>query len=176
MSNKKVLVLETEEWKKYKATIRNDDKFQTNFNNGEIELNNSSYAVKKSVIDFNTKVLCPYCLTDNTLDKFKKDRQWYICPYCKNKLITKTLLNIIKMNPKEFAMWVFNYRLSGFFSKINFKEFNKKLYQFGISQEFWAEYKNLRGDTTKEEEQNINNDYEAMLKNTEKEYYKNEKK
>jgi hypothetical protein len=67
------------------------------------------------------------------------------------------------MNPKQFAKWVFEYRLSGFFSKINFKEWNQKLWELGVSQEFWEEYKLLRGDTTKEEEEKFN-EYDNQVK------------
>ena len=113
------------------------DKQQTKFVNGHIEANKSSVMLKKPIIDFNTRVLCPFCLNDDTLDKFRKDRAWFECPKCKNLLTLKTCANIIKMNPKQFAKWVFEYRLSGFFGKINFKEWNTKLWELGVSQEFW---------------------------------------
>lgn len=139
------------------------DKQQTIFVNGQIQKNNRKYIIEKPKIDFNTKVLCPFCLTDNTLDKFAKDRAWYKCPNCNNLLTLKTCVNIIKMNPKQFAKWVFEYRLSGFFSKIKFKEWNQKLWELGVSQEFWEEYKLLRGDTTKEEEEKFN-EYDNQVK------------
>jgi transposase-like protein len=143
------------------------DKQQTKFVNGQIETNKSRVMIEKSKIDFSVKVLCPFCLNVNTLDKFKKDRAWYKCPKCNSLLIAKTCVSIIKMNPKQFAKWVFEYRLSGFFSKIKFKEWTQKLYELGVSQEFWEEYKLLRGDITKEEEEKENSDYEAYQKNEE---------
>jgi transposase-like protein len=145
------------------------DKQQTKFVNGEIETNKSRVMIEKSKIDFSVKVLCPFCLNVNTLDKFQKDRAWYKCPDCNQLLTVKTCVSIIKMNPKQFAKWVFEYRLSGFFGKIDFKKWNTKLWELGVSKEFWEEYKLLRGDSTQEEEQEINDDYDAMLKNTEKE-------
>jgi uncharacterized CHY-type Zn-finger protein len=155
---------------KYEQQIRTqEDKYQTVFQNGQIIQNKSFLIINNPTIDFTKKVLCPFCLNVNTLDKFKKDRAWYICPNCKQLLTVKTCVSIMKMNPKQFALWVFNYRLSGFFGKIKFKEWTQKLYELGVSQEFWEEYKSLRGDITKDEEQKENDDYNAMLKNTEKE-------
>ena len=92
------------------------------------------------------------CLNDNTFDKFKKDRAWYICPKCKNLLTVKTCLSIIKMDVEQYAKWVFLYRLSGFFKKVDFEQWTNKMYEMGISFKFWKEYKRLKGEESYEYE------------------------
>jgi cupin superfamily acireductone dioxygenase involved in methionine salvage len=66
----------------------------------------------------------------------------------------KTILFIQDCSNQEYAQWVYNYRLSGFFSKINFEKWNKKLKDLGIAYEFWEEYKKLKGEENQEEKQN----------------------
>jgi len=60
-------------------------------------------------------------------------------------MVLKTLDTIRKMEVKEFAFWVYEYRLNGFFKKIDFKQWTQQLYLMGISKQFWEHYRNFKG-------------------------------
>jgi hypothetical protein len=66
-------------------------------------------------------------------------------------MMLRTLVK--EMNVEDFARWVFEYRLSGFWEKVfpNFETWNKKLKDLGINYEFWENYKRLKGDNESEE-------------------------
>jgi hypothetical protein len=61
-----------------------------------------------------------------------------------------TLYFLSQMNISEFAQWVYNYRLNGFFDKIDFANWNKQLKLNGISTEFWEEYRKYKGESQDE--------------------------
>jgi hypothetical protein len=70
----------------------------------------------------------------------------------------KTLLFIQSCSNEEYAKWVFDYRLCGFFHKIksgnnSFEKWNKKMKELGISYEFWEKYKQLKGEFKEENKQ-----------------------
>jgi len=66
----------------------------------------------------------------------------------------KTILYIQECSNQEYARWVYEYRLSGFFKKINFDLWAKKLKDLGIAYEFWEEYKKLKGEDNQTEKEN----------------------
>lgn len=89
--------------------------------------------------------ICPFCL--ETSNKFTIESHGLIkCPNCSLETKIKTLLFVKDCTNEEYAQWVFNYRLSGFFKKINFEKWSKKLKELGINYEFWEHYKKLKGD------------------------------
>jgi hypothetical protein len=100
----------------------------------------------------NKMLICPFCLTPQYLSQFSFDRGYYKCPKCKSRTTEKTLslmfdiFNFPKINIDEFAKWVFGYRVNGFFQKVNFQEWNKKLHDLGVSYDFWDYYKKLKGE------------------------------
>jgi hypothetical protein len=97
--------------------------------------------------------ICPFCLEES--NKFSIESHGLIkCPNCKVEMKIKTLLFVKECSNIDYARWVFEYRLSGFFSKINFEKWNKKMKDLGISYEFWNEYKKLRGDNLEVEKEN----------------------
>lgn len=111
--------------------------------------------INKKLIDENTPIialinesnyyLCPFCL--EVSNKYIIESHALIkCPNCNNQMKLKTLLFIKDCSNIEFAKWVFDYRLSGFFKKINFEKWSKKLKELGMSLEFWEEYKKLKCD------------------------------
>jgi hypothetical protein len=132
------------------------DKKQTQFAlDGELIIN-------QKVIDDNTPIealinssnfwICPFCL--ETSNKFIIENKGLIkCPNCSNLMKLKTLLFVKDCSNEEYAKWVFNYRLSGFFKKINFEKWISKMKELGMSYEFWEEYKKLKGDNEKEEKE-----------------------
>jgi hypothetical protein len=141
------------------------DKQQTKFNtDSKMIKNDYKFKIDRPTIDFSQLILCPFCLNANTYSKFVKDRAWITCPNCKELLTVKTALTIIKMNPEEYAKWVFIYRHSGFFQKIDFKKWNQKLKEIGINIEFWEVYKRLKGEEQAEDpdyidKERMKNDY-----------------
>lgn len=103
--------------------------------------------------------ICPFCL--ETSNKFIIENKGLIkCSNCSNFMRMKTLLFIKDCSNQEYAKWVYEYRLSGFFKKINFEKWTKKLKDLGIAYEFWEKYKELKGIEEKEtQEEKI--DYEV---------------
>lgn len=102
-------------------------------------------------------VICPFCLNIEYLSSYILDKGLYKCKYCKNRMTEKTL-NIIfdifnqqKIDIAAYALWVYNYRLSGFFEKVDFKYWNNQMWKMSISQEFWDNYKRLKGESKKEQ-------------------------
>lgn len=132
----------------YKTTDKAErDKKQTILSLNGCSPNPHKYAIKEDESDLDTIVLCPFCLNSNPLWKFDKIFGLRTCPFCKNRMRQETLTK--NMSIEEFAKWVFDYRLSGFFGKIypDFKTWNEKLYLLGMSHSFWEKYKQLRGDS-----------------------------
>lgn len=105
-------------------------------------------------LDYNDTVVCPFCLTLETLAKnFKLTKGiygFYECQNCKSLLTKKTLSEIRYMTPEAFATWVYNHRLDGFWSKIkpNFKEWTLTLstFEYTFDLRFWSRYKELKGE------------------------------
>ena len=100
------------------------------------------------------EVLCPFCLHEGPLGAFlistKKGFHKGLgkCPECQNMMQLRTLT--AKWTPSQFAEWVYDYRLSGFWQKCKFKTFNDRLYRLGWSYEFWDRYKQLKGENQTE--------------------------
>ena len=89
--------------------------------------------------------ICPFCLNES--NKFVIENKGLIkCPNCSNYMKMKTLLFVKDCSNEEYARWVYEYRLSGFFKKINFEQWTKKLKELGMSYEFWEKYKQLKGE------------------------------
>ena len=94
--------------------------------------------------------ICPFCL--ETSNKFIiKNKGLIECSNCLIDMRIKTLLFVKDCTNQEYAKWVFDYRLSGFFTKLksgnnSFEKWNQKLKDLGISYEFWKEYKKLKGE------------------------------
>ncbi len=107
-----------------------------------------------SLINEQNYWICPFCLENS--NKFIIENKGLIkCPNCSNFMKLKTLLFIKDCSNSEYAQWVFNYRLSGFFKKINFELWIKKMHELGMSCEFWEKYKELKGENEKENKDEI---------------------
>ena len=115
-----------------------------------------------SMINENNFWICPFCLENS--NKFIIENKGLIkCSNCSNFMKLKTLLFIKDCSNSEYAQWVFNYRLSGFFKKINFELWTKKMHELGMSYEFWEKYKELKGDLEKENRDELIH-YETLQK------------
>jgi hypothetical protein len=101
--------------------------------------------------------ICPFCL--ETSNKFIMENKGLIkCPNCLIAMKIKTILFVKECSNIDYARWVFEYRLSGFFTKLksgnnSFEKWNKKMKELGISYEFWEEYRKLKGDYIESEKQ-----------------------
>jgi len=104
--------------------------------------------------EIDPKVMCPYCLFESPLSHFKiilangKESKRKKCPDCGTIMFQETLTR--EMSVKEFANWVFEYMPYGFWQKIDFQKFSKRLQEKGIAREFWDEYKRLKGTIARE--------------------------
>lgn len=93
---------------------------------------------------------CPFCLHQSSTDKFavscKKgfNKRLGKCPECKNQSMWMTLHR--KWKIKEFALFVYNYSREGFWSKCKYPAFNGRLRLIGQLDNFWNEYRRLKGD------------------------------
>lgn len=100
---------------------------------------------------------CPFCLHSDTVDKFLiSTKQGYHkglgkCPECSNQMQLKTLF--AKMTPEEFAEFAFGYASDGYWNKVPFSKFNRRLQQIGWLDRFWTRYKELKGDSPAEKYQ-----------------------
>lgn len=132
------------------------DKNQTLFSDDlNIKKNDFRNAQLKEHLNPDNNVMCPFCLYVAKAIKFyqfltkqKLDKRFGKCPDCGTLATWKSLYTIIKMKPEEFAKWVYEYRLSGFWKKCTFEKFKTRLYHTGLSFEFWEEYKKLKGEST----------------------------
>lgn len=108
--------------------------------------------------------MCPFCLHADYYFRFEvklksgKTSGRCLCPDCGRKMMRESLTK--SMSVEEYAQWVFDYSRSGFWQKINFKVWNERLYQLGISREFWDKYKSLKGETVYNED----DDYRDYLR------------
>lgn len=128
------------------------DKQQSILSGTGIKPNPHNYAKIKitySILD-ERKVFCPFCLINLPLNNFlitvKKGIHQSLgkCPNCENEILLKTLDNLNVMTMKEFAKFIFDYRLNGFWDKAPFEQFKSRLKEFEDYQDFWDEYKRLK--------------------------------
>lgn len=68
------------------------------------------------------------------------------CPACHVGMRFTSLLR--DWTPETYADWVFAYRRSGFFQKINFQAWRAKLATIGWAADFWARYNGLKAEAT----------------------------
>jgi len=124
----------------------------------------------------NPVYFCPFCLFYGRIEQFEfKTPKGNIskrleCPDCKNMMLRRTLEQ--KMNAEQYAEWVFDYRLSGFWQKCNFKVWKERLYKLGLSHKFWEKYKLLKGELRTNEPQ----DYDENFAQKEWTKYKQQEK
>lgn len=100
------------------------------------------------------KFFCPFCLYIGKLGEFRVQTKkgWSEkkaqCPDCKNGMMMKSL--IVTQTVEEYAEWVYMYAASGFWQKIPFTKFCRRLKDLGWSYRFWGRYKALKGEATGE--------------------------
>lgn len=149
MNSRMVFILD---WKKQQEIIADIEQC---FLNSDLSItkNNFKFAKKEFDKKFDDIVLCSFCLSYYTLDKFPIRKGLRVCPNCSTQLKASTLCDID--NLEKFVKFVFDYRYNGFWSKIcldipkkelRFNEWNNRLFKLGISKFFWDNYKRMKGE------------------------------
>ena len=101
-------------------------------------------------IDLLQTVNCPFCLLPGRIQQFLVSTSKGIsetkahCPNCNNGMMLRNL--VMKWTAESYAEWVFGYARSGFFQKINFDNWKKRLAELGWANAFWDKYKTLKAD------------------------------
>jgi hypothetical protein len=62
----------------------------------------------------------------------------------------KTLMDMLKWGPREYAEFVAPYASDGFWKKCKWEVWKKRLFLMKWTQEFWTRYHELRGQDTNE--------------------------
>jgi len=134
------------------------DKEQTVLTKKGCKSNPYNYSEKQDKANYNIIVLCPFCLTQNPLYKFEKHHGFYKCLICNGQMALRTLVREMKI--EEFARWVFDYRLNGFWQKVypTHKLWCARLKELGLAYEFWENYNRLKG--VQQEQREFEEDYE----------------
>lgn len=141
-------------WKEQQKVIYDAKQY---FLNPDLSITKNSFkfAKKEPEIKYDDIVLCPFCLNSHQLARFKLKKGLRVCPDCGSQLKLSTLSDITDLD--KFVSFVFGYRFNDFWGKIcldfpaknkdsRFNEWNRRLWQLGLSKEFWEKYKLLKGD------------------------------
>jgi hypothetical protein len=106
-------------------------------------------------VDYNMRVRCPFCLHDDRLQAFLVSTKKGIsqaraeCPECHNGMMMKSLTS--EWTPEQYAEWAYPYAGSGFWQKVPFETWKKRLHEIGWSHRFWERYKALKGSDESED-------------------------
>ena len=98
----------------------------------------------------NIKYRCPFCLYIGAINEFyiqtKKgvSQKRARCPDCNTLMYMRSLTK--HMTVEEYAEWVFNYSLSGFWKKCPYEKFKTRMKKLGWSRRFWDRYRALIGE------------------------------
>ena len=123
------------------------EQIQLRYDKKQVKFNKNGTLTKNEVLKNLSEIyLCPFCLYKGKFGEFLSSNRIniVICPECENNMMIETLVN--EMSIEQFARWVFDYALTGFWEKCKYEIFNKRLYKMGLSRRFWDEYKRLKGD------------------------------
>jgi transcription elongation factor Elf1 len=130
------------------------DPHQAVLANSGIDKNPSLYTVIESSMAINPKkkVTCPFCLGLSEFRLFLVSGKKGIslgtakCPLCGLTFRMKSLVCMAKWTAKEYADWVFEYSHAGFWTKVKFDTWKKRLYLMRWTEEFWERYHELKGE------------------------------
>lgn len=128
---------------------------------GRLEALRAAVFTEQSGMDLNKIVFCPFCLTDNKLQRFLVSTKKGIsnsrahCPNCDEGMLLFSLLH--DWTPETYAKWVFEYSRSGFWKKVNFEAWKRRLFERGWSEAFWEIYRQLKADNPSESYEDMMN-------------------
>lgn len=145
------------EHRKYvRETIARADHGQACFTpDGHLESLRIAALKAQTGLDLNSLLPCPFCLNENTAQKFLVSTKKGIsssraqCPSCGEGMLFRTLTR--KWTAEVYAKWVFDYSHSGFWKKINFEIWKTRLAERGWAETFWDVYKQLKAENPREE-------------------------
>lgn len=133
-----------------------DDKHQLRLGtDGKLKPLKAMQVTQFTSVNYNMRVMCPFCLHDDKLQAFLVSTKKGIsqskaaCPECKNGMMMKSLTT--EWTPEQYAEWVYDYRKSGFWQKVPFSKWKERLYKMGWSHRFWTKYKQLKGEDKSED-------------------------
>lgn len=132
------------------------DKLQTKLGSEGITPNNFKFAYVPVKDELQGKTLfCPFCLTSTKFENFKYVKGELLeCQVCKNRMRGKTLAYLSKIGMSEFAKWVYDYRINGFWEKVgDYKQWYKKLKILGLYDSFNENYKRIKGENKQYEDE-----------------------
>ncbi len=123
----------------------NEDKYQFKLCKKGIEPNKSTFA-KETTIDFMQNVFCPFCLHKDSLRNFIVNKRLGECSECKNRMLIRTLLRMLKWSAEDYAKFVYEYPYASFWNKCTnkFQIWKRRLFLMNMSEEFWLVYKTLK--------------------------------
>lgn len=144
------------------------DKQQTTLAPEGVKANPYVYAVKTEILPPPEKqVTCPLCLGLEQFNRFLVSNKKGIsrsvgkCPLCGQGMFLKTLVHMEKCTAKQYAEWVYQYSRSGFWKKVDFAVWKRRLQLMGWTQDFWDRYKELKGEDQSESSED-NEKWEAQ--------------
>ena len=100
-------------------------------------------------------VHCPFCLFRGKLQRFMVSDSQGIsrykakCPECKTGMLMRTLIALSNMNDRkieDYARWCFMYSLNGFWDKVKWETWSKRLAKYEWTITFWGKYRALKGE------------------------------
>jgi len=106
------------------------------------------------VANMEIKYACPFCLHIAQLKEYLISTKKGIhqglgeCPECHCKMQFKSLK--AEWTPEQYAEWVFEYAARGFWQKIPWATWKRRLEELGWAQRFWDKYKQLKGENPSE--------------------------
>ena len=138
-------------YSKWERDISNKaDKQQIKFDiSGQMIQPKPAEITQFTAVNCNQMVMCPFCLFQAKLSSFFISTKKGIsqgraqCPECHNGMLMKSLW--ADMNAKEYAKWVYDYRVNGFWQKCPFATWRTRLKAIGWAYDFWNTYKGLKG-------------------------------
>lgn len=130
------------------------DKSQTVFSPEGLKPNPITRVIKvmDTVLPLMKKVTCPFCLGLSPFRQYLVSTKKGIsksvgkCPLCDQGMFLKTLVGMDSWTATQYAGWVQPYSRNGFWKKVNFEVWKRRLQLMGWTQEFWDRYKELKGD------------------------------
>lgn len=121
------------------------------------------------IMSYNTLYVCPYCAYEGQLIEFRlKQKKGYShhkkqCPDCFNIMFKETLTQEVTI--KQWATWLYSTcREIGGYDKIKWTKLFERLKTFGISYEFWDEWKKAKELTASEIRVIVEGYYEPVNK------------
>lgn len=98
-----------------------------------------------SEVDNKKVMLCPFCLHMGKFsDYIQENSKLLRCPECENRFYVYTLIEINKLLPDSFAIWIWKYPRFEFWRRCKIQLFYSRLKEYGMYDEFINAYHSIR--------------------------------